>query len=186
MFAFYRLHFKPRNKSNVKEKLNGHTWVTKVCWTICGAVKMCRTKDGFLDAVRSSVPLILLYILDGIPMTREPSVNKVELLIWGRRNKLSTLGSLNTANIKGRGQIPSSSLMTAGSGWWRWLDPDSSRPPLWECWRLSAIVRDLSSWAVLYSDRCTCCQGQQWQWHQRYRPSYSPKLLRPRKKRKEA
>lgn len=78
---------------------------------------MCPTKDGFLDAVRSSVPLILLYVADGIPITREPSNNKDELLIWRRRNKLSTLGSLNTANMKkGREQIPSSSLMTSATG----------------------------------------------------------------------
>lgn len=78
---------------------------------------MCPTKDGFLDAVRSSVPLTLLYVADGIPMTREPSNNKDELLIWRRRNKLSTLGSLNTANMKkGREQIPSSSLMTLATG----------------------------------------------------------------------
>lgn len=64
---------------------------------------MCLTIDGFLDAVSSSNPLILLYVVDGIPMTREPSNNKDdELLIWRRRNKLSTLGSLNTANEEGQ------------------------------------------------------------------------------------
>lgn len=62
---------------------------------------MYPTKDGFLDAVRSSVPLMLLYVVDGIPETREPSINKDDvLLIWRRRNKLSTHGSLNTANRK--------------------------------------------------------------------------------------
>lgn len=79
---------------------------------------MYPTTDAILDAVRSSVSLMLLYVADGIPMTREPSKNKDwELLIWRRRNKLRTLDSLKTGNRnKGKEQRPSLSLMTAASG----------------------------------------------------------------------
>lgn len=91
---------------------------------------MFATKDGFLDAVRSSVPLILLYIVDGVPMTREPSDNKDdELLIWGRRNKLSPLGSSKTANMKkGRQQIHTFTIPDDSSVWmmpsaWPWFQP---------------------------------------------------------------
>lgn len=78
---------------------------------------MCPTKDRFLHAFRSSIPLILLYVVDDIPLTREPSLIKFDAsLNWRRRNKLTTLGSLNTANMKkGREQVPAS-LITPGSG----------------------------------------------------------------------
>lgn len=74
------------------------------------------TKDWYLDAIRISVPLMLLKVIDDIPMTREPSDTKVGPSSWRRRNKLSTLGGLNTANrTGGREQTPSLTQMTAAS-----------------------------------------------------------------------
>lgn len=62
---------------------------------------MWLTIDGFLDAVSSSIPLIPLNVVDGIPAISEPNIdNDDELLNWRKGKKLKMTGSLNTAKVK--------------------------------------------------------------------------------------
>lgn len=76
-----------------EQKRRYHTWVTKVCWTICGASSRFPRKTGLLDALSSWEPLIWLNVVAGTPTTREPSMNNDDaLLIWwdGKRRKHHT------------------------------------------------------------------------------------------------